>query len=190
MVARGPVPPPPIRWRGCLPAGFRWDPEAAGPGTRHRPTGARLGAADLLVVDEAGMLDQDTARALLVLRPPSGPGPGSGWSATGTSFRPWAVGECSTSPPATPTTGPSPWRGSAVSPTRRMRTCRCGCARRRTPGTCSTTVAERGEIVVHASEVERQQVLAVRASLGELVVADTREQVGRINDLAHRVRGS
>jgi hypothetical protein len=42
--------------------------------------------------------------------------------------------------------------------------------------------------VLHASEVERRQVLAMHASRGELVVADTREQVGRINGLAHQVR--
>ena len=49
--------------------GFRWDTdgrwtrtEAAGPAP-----GAVLGRGDLLLVDEAGMLDQDTARALLTV---------------------------------------------------------------------------------------------------------------------------
>jgi exodeoxyribonuclease V alpha subunit len=46
----------------------------------------------------------------------------------------------------------------------------------------------RGEIVVHASEVELQQGLAVHASRGHLVVADTREQAARINGTAHQVR--
>jgi hypothetical protein len=56
------------------------------------------------------------------------------------------------------------------------------------PGEVFDELVRRGQIVVHASEVERQQALAVRASRGELVVADTREQVGRINGLAHQVR--
>lgn len=44
--------------------------------------------------------------------------------------------------------------------------------------------------MIHASDVERQQRLAVRTMRGELVVADTREQVGKINGLTHQVRKS
>jgi hypothetical protein len=43
-------------------------------------------------------------------------------------------------------------------------------------------------VVLHASEVERTAALAARAVGGELVVADTREQVAQINGLAHQVR--
>lgn len=46
----------------------------------------------------------------------------------------------------------------------------------------------RGEIVVHASDVERTRRLAAEASTGSLVVSDTREQVARINTFAHRIR--
>ncbi|UUZ60317.1 AAA family ATPase [Nocardioides sp. B-3] len=56
------------------------------------------------------------------------------------------------------------------------------------PGEVFDELARRGEIVVHATDVERQQQLTVRATYGDLVVADTREQVGKINDLAHQVR--
>jgi exodeoxyribonuclease V alpha subunit len=49
-------------------------------------------------------------------------------------------------------------------------------------------LVRRGEIVLHASDLERQNVLAMHASCGDLVVADTREQVGRINGVAHQVR--
>ncbi|MGH3626936.1 MAG: AAA family ATPase, partial [Sciscionella sp.] len=46
----------------------------------------------------------------------------------------------------------------------------------------------RGEIVIHASDVERTRRLSAEASVGKLVVADTREQVARINTFAHRIR--
>lgn len=56
------------------------------------------------------------------------------------------------------------------------------------PGEVSDQLVARGEIVVHASDVERTRRLAAEASVGKLVVADTREQVGRINAFAHRTR--
>jgi len=56
------------------------------------------------------------------------------------------------------------------------------------PGEVFDELVRRGEVVVHASDVERQQKLAVRATYGDLVVADTREQVGKINGVAHQVR--
>ena len=49
--------------------------------------------------------------------------------------------------------------------------------------------APRGQIVVHPSEVERQHALAVRASLGDLVVADTREQVAGSTTAPTAIRG-
>lgn len=56
------------------------------------------------------------------------------------------------------------------------------------PGEVFDELIHRGEIVIHASDVERQQKLALRATYGELVIADTREQVGKVNNLAHQVR--
>jgi hypothetical protein len=56
------------------------------------------------------------------------------------------------------------------------------------PGEVFDELLRRGEVVIHASEVERERMLAVRATFGDLVVADTREQVAKINVVAHRVR--
>jgi hypothetical protein len=56
------------------------------------------------------------------------------------------------------------------------------------PGEVFGELLRQGDIVIHASDVERQDVLAVRAAQGQMVVADTREQVARINHIAHRVR--
>ena len=39
----------------------------------------------------------------------------------------------------------------------------------------------RGQIVVHASEVERTAALAEAGAAGDLVIADTREQVADLN---------
>jgi len=56
------------------------------------------------------------------------------------------------------------------------------------PGDVFDELVRRRDVVIHASDVERQQRLAVRTTYGELVVADTREQVAKINGLAHQVR--
>ena len=42
--------------------------------------------------------------------------------------------------------------------------------------------------MIYPSDVERQDVPVGKAAHGQLVVADTREQVARINHVAHRVR--
>lgn len=47
--------------------GFRWDDDGRWTRTADRPIDPILRAGDLLVIDEAGMLDQDTARALLTI---------------------------------------------------------------------------------------------------------------------------
>ena len=56
------------------------------------------------------------------------------------------------------------------------------------PGEVFDEPVRSGDVVIHPSEVERQDVLAAKAANGQLVVADTREQVARINHVAHRVR--
>lgn len=56
------------------------------------------------------------------------------------------------------------------------------------PGEVFDELLSRGDLVIHASEVERHDLLAAKASHGQLVIADTREQVARINHTAHRVR--
>ncbi len=56
------------------------------------------------------------------------------------------------------------------------------------PGEVFDELVRRGEVAVHASDVELLQHLARHGADGELVVADTRDQVGRINTLAHQTR--
>jgi conjugative relaxase-like TrwC/TraI family protein len=176
----------PVAWL-LYQHGFRWDDDGHWARFPSQPdVAARLRADDLLVVDEAGMLDQDTARALLVL-------------AAETRVRVGLVGDRHQLP-AVGRGGVldlavryAPDRTLTLEEVRRFAdpvyadlSLRMRGAEQ--PGEVFDELVRRGQIVVHASEVERQQVLAVRASLGELVVADTREQVGRINRVAHQVR--
>lgn len=169
--------------------GFRWD--GNGRWTRVRPEPlpqATLRRGDLLVVDEAGMLDQDTARALLYL-------------ADEMQARLMLVGDRHQLPAV--------GRGGVLDLAIRYapeRVSRLDAVRRFTdpdyarlslrmrtgekPGEVFDELLRRGELVIHASDVERQQKLAERTTYGELVVADTREQVGTINTLAHAVRES
>jgi len=167
--------------------GFRWDEDGRWSRVSATPHGsARLRRGDLLVVDEAGMLDQDTARALLRL-------------ADETCIRLALVGDRHQLP-AVGRGGVldlairyAPDRVTELDTVRRFTD--PGYAelslRMRTgekPGEVFDELLRRGEIVIHASDVERQQQLAVRATYGDLVVADTREQVAKINALAHQVR--
>nr|WP_246319526.1 MobF family relaxase [Nocardioides kongjuensis] len=166
--------------------GFRWDDEGHWSRASASPTAPPLDSRTLLVVDEAGMLDQDSARALLALAS----GAGASVALIGDRHQLPAVG-----------------RGGVLDLAVRYAADRCiehGGVHRfadpayaelslrmrsgARPGEVFDELVRRGEVVIHASDVERQDLLAVRASKGELVVADTREQVGRVNHLAHRVR--
>ncbi len=166
--------------------GFRWDDEGHWDRTAPSPTVPPLDHRTLLVVDEAGMLDQDSARALLSLAEAGG----AQVALIGDRHQLPAVG-----------------RGGVLDLAARYAADRCvqyGGVHRFTdpadadlslrmrsgarPGEVFDELLRRGEIVIHASEVERQDVLAAKASRGQLVVADTREQVARINHVAHRLR--
>ncbi|WP_310964903.1 MobF family relaxase [Nocardioides terrisoli] len=166
--------------------GFRWDDEGHWTHSPAAATAHQLDRRTLLVVDEAGILDQDSARALLALANEGG----ASVALVGDRHQLPAVG-----------------RGGVLDLAARYVPDRCieyGGVHRFTdptyaelslkmrsgerPGEVFDALVERGEIVVHASDVERQNVLSVKASLGDLVVADTREEVSRINLLAHRVR--
>lgn len=167
--------------------GFRWDVDGRWTRVESSPDlGARLRPGDLLVVDEAGMVDQDTARALLRL-------------AAETHASVMLVGDRHQLPAV--------GRGGVLDLAIRYapdRVTQLDGARRfadpayaelslqmrsgRSPGDVFDELVARGEIVVHASDVERNQKLAAHASCGDLVVADTRDQVARINNLAHGVR--
>ena len=167
--------------------GFRWDDDGRWSRVASQPdVAARLRPGDLVVVDEAGMLDQDTARALLALAAETGVRVGL----IGDRHQLPAVGRGGMLDLAARYAGN---RSLTLDGVRRFAEPAYGDLslrmRRATgPSGVFDVLVARGQIVVHASEVERQQALAVRASRGELVVADTREQVARINGLAHRVR--
>ncbi|WP_248580634.1 MobF family relaxase [Nocardioides sp. InS609-2] len=167
--------------------GFRWDDDGRWSRVAASPdVAARTRPGDVLVVDEAGMLDQDTARALLHL-------------ADETQARLILVGDRHQLP-AVGRGGVldlavryAPDRVTQLDTVRRFADPAFAelSLRMRTgekPGEVFDELVCRGEIVVHASDVERQQKLAVRTTYGELVVADTREQVTKINGLAHQVR--
>lgn len=164
---------------------FRWDDEGHWSRTEPSPAAPPLDSRTLLVVEEAGMLDQDSARALLALADA-----GSAQVALGDRHQLPAVG-----------------RGGVLDLAARYAADRCieyGGVHRFTdpayadlslrmrsgsqPGEVFDELVRRGDVVIHASDVERQDVLAAKAAHGQLVVADTREQVAPINHVAHRVR--
>lgn len=167
--------------------GFRWDEDGRWSRVDSAPdVSARLRRGELLVIDEAGMVDQDTARALLRL-------------ADETQALVMLVGDRHQLP-AVGRGGVldlairyAPDRVQQLDGVRRFidpeyaqlsLQMRAGSR----PGEVFDQLVARGEIVIHASDVERTQRLAAEASVGKLVVADTREQVARINTFAHRIR--
>lgn len=167
--------------------GFHWDADGRWTRVESSPDlGARLRPGDLLVVDEAGMVDQDTARALLRLAAETR----ASVMLVGDRHQLPAVGRGGVLDLAVRY---APDRVTQLDGVRRFADpayaelslrMRSG----RSPGDVFDELVARGEIVVHASDVQRNQKLAAHASCGDLVVADTRDQVARINNLAHRVR--
>jgi len=118
--------------------GFRWDEDGRWSRDESAPSPtARLRRGDALVVDEAGMVDQDTARALLRLADEAG----ATVLLIGDRHQLPAVGRGGVLDLAiryAPTGSPSStW--SAASPTPRTPTCRCGCGRARSPPLSSTS---------------------------------------------------
>jgi conjugative relaxase-like TrwC/TraI family protein len=164
--------------------GWRWDAE--GHWTRTSPReldpAARLESGDLLLVDEAGMLAQDTAQALLTLADETGARIGL----IGDRHQLPAVGRGGvldhalnfTHPTAVVTletvhrfTDPD-YADLSV----QMRASEDS-------GAVFDALSRRRQIVIHSSDVERRAVLAEAGAHGELVMADTREQVTDLNAL-------
>jgi exodeoxyribonuclease V alpha subunit len=166
--------------------GYLWDDD--GHWTRQAvdrqdlDAGARLLPGDLLLVDEAGMLDQDTARALLTIADETGARvaflgdrhqlPAVGRGGVLDHAARWALSDNQVTLDAVHRfTDPD-----YADLTLKMRT-----------GTDARDVfdalLERGDIVVHTTDVERQAAVAdlAAASPGDLVIADTREQVADLN---------
>ncbi|WGY02913.1 MobF family relaxase [Nocardioides sp. QY071] len=166
--------------------GWRWD--ADGHWTREPTTspaasaadGALLEYGDLLLVDEAGMLDQDTAAALLTIADETG----ARIAFVGDRHQLPAVGRGGVLDHAVAWAHPTavvtldnihrftdPEYGAL---TIRMRTSD-------DPGAVFDELLRRGQVVIHPSEVERTAALADVGARGELVVADRRDHVTDLN---------
>jgi conjugative relaxase-like TrwC/TraI family protein len=165
--------------------GYRWDADGdwshVETPRQEIDVAARLMPGDVLLVDEAGMLDQDTARALLSIADHA--------SATiallGDRHQLPAVGRGGVLDLAARWIQPeahleleSVHRFTDPAYADISLLMRAG----ERSGEVFDTLVERGQIVVHASEVERTATLAeIGAAGGQLVIADTREQVGALN---------
>ena len=162
--------------------GFRWDDD--GHWTRvpghSPPEPARLRPGDLLLVDEAGMLDQDVARALLTVADDTG----ARVALVGDRHQLPAVGRGGVLDHAVRLAHPT-----AVVELDRVRRftdpgyaaislqMRAG----KDLGDVFDALQTRGQIVLHASEAERFKALAALGASGDLVMADTREQIADLN---------
>ena len=162
--------------------GWRWDDD--GHWTREpNPTpseAARLRPADLLLVDEAGMLDQDSARALLTMADETG----ARVALVGDRHQLPAVGRggfldhaIAWAHPTAVVTLEKVHRFTDPAYAALSLRMRHG----DDPGALFDALHRRGQVMIHASEAERTAVLAEGGAAGELVVADTREQVVDLN---------
>ena len=162
--------------------GYRWDEDGHWSQTDAAPEArARLLPGDVLLVDEAGMLDQDTARALFAIADRAhatvallgdrhqlpAVGRGGVLDLAARWVRPEAHHELE-----------SVHRFSDPAYADLSLLMRSG----ERSGEVFDALLERGQIVLHASEVERTAALAAIGADGdELVIADTRDQVGALN---------
>lgn len=162
--------------------GWRWDVD--GHWSREpnpTPSGAaQLGAGDLLLADEAAMLDQDTAHALLTVADETG----ARVALVGDRHQLPAVGRGGVLDHALTWAHPSAvvtletvhrfTDPDYAALSLRMRT-------GEDPGGVFDALHRRGQVVIHPSEVARTEALATAGAQGELVVADTRQQVAELN---------
>jgi ATP-dependent exoDNAse (exonuclease V) alpha subunit len=150
----------------------------------HEP--ARLKPGDLLLVDEAGMLDQDTARALLSIAEETG----ARIALVGDRHQLPAVGRggvldhaVAWAHPTAVVTLESVHRFTDPTYAQLSLRMRTG----GNPAEVFDQLVRRGQIMVHPSEVERTTTLAdigaagAGSDRGDLVIADTRDQVTDLN---------
>jgi exodeoxyribonuclease V alpha subunit len=162
--------------------GWRWDADghwARRPDTDPAPE-ARLRPGDLLLVDEAGMLGQDTARALLTIADETG----ARVALVGDRHQLPAVGRGGVLDHAIAWAHPTAVVSletvhrftdpdyAALSLKMRIS---------EDAGSVFDTLHRRGQVVIHPSEAERTATLAEAGAAGDLVVADTRERVTHLN---------
>lgn len=172
--------------------GFRWDDHGHWQRAETMPhPSARLQRGDLLVVDEAGMLDQDSAVALVQIADATG----ARLALLGDRHQLPAIGRGGVLDLACRYASDSHVDLGGVrrfaDPDYADLSLRMRAGER--PEVVFDRLLARGEIVVHASEVEQIAALAeitVAEEGGVAVVADTHEQVARINALAHRGRAA
>ena len=176
--------------------GFRWDDDGrwhrVDPVDHPSPNAlARLLPGDVLLVDEAGMLDQDVMRALLTVADDSDarvalvgdrhqlPAVGRG-GAFDLAIR-WAADEACVELDTVHRFVDDTYADLTL----QMRTSERS-------GDVFDTLVDRGEIVIHPTEVERLAAVT-RAAAGDLraaplLIADTREQVGLLNAAVRDLR--
>jgi exodeoxyribonuclease V alpha subunit len=162
--------------------GWSWDDDghwARRPDATPDPA-ARLRPGDLLLVDEAGMLDQDTARALLTIADEAG----ARVAMVGDRHQLPAVGRGGVLDHALAWAHPTAVVALAkvhrftdpdyAALSLRMRT-------GDDPAAVFDALHRRGSIAIHPSEAERTAALAEAGAVGNLVLADTREHVASLN---------
>jgi exodeoxyribonuclease V alpha subunit len=164
--------------------GYRWDDDghwARTPVPReYLDARARLLPGDVLLVDEAGMLDQDTARALLTIADETG----ARVALVGDRHQLPAVGRGGVLDHAARWTPPEACLAletvhrfadpGYADLTLRMRT-------GKRSGEVFDALVDRGQVVVHPTEVERLATLTTGDAGDGLIVADTCEQVAALN---------
>lgn len=159
--------------------GFRWDDN--GRWTRDLHTYMGVGPGDLLVVDEAGMLDQDTARALLTIADEAG----ARVAFVGDRHQLPAVGRggvldlaANAADPTAVVTLDRIHRFADPAYAELSLAMRSGF----NAGDVFDQLLRRGQIVVHATEAERTDALAtIATATGAAIIADTRDQVAELN---------
>jgi ATP-dependent exoDNAse (exonuclease V) alpha subunit len=170
--------------------GWRWDADGHWTRQSSEPAGAaRLRRGDLLVVDEAGMVDQDTTLALLTIADEAG----ARIAFIGDRHQLPAVGRGGALDHAMAWAHPT----SVVSMNQVHRFADPDYAELslqmrdgRGADAVFDRLLERRHVVVHGSEAERMAALASVGADGAFVLAETREQVSALNlAIRHRVVG-
>lgn len=161
--------------------GWCWDDDGHWARQPTEPSAAtRLRRGDLLLIDEAGMVDQDTALALLTIADEAG----ARVAFVGDRHQLPAVGRGGVLDHAIAWAHPS--AVVSMEEVRRFSDpeyAKLSLAMRdgRRADAAFDRLIGRGQVVVHSSEAERTDALARAAAGGALVVADTREQVAGLN---------